>query len=65
MEPIHSKLARSALGMTVRKVADVIDVNANTVARFEMGRLMPNAAQWKSSKICMKAKELYWRVSTK
>jgi predicted transcriptional regulator len=38
VEPIHSKLACTALGMTVRNVADAIDVNANTVARFEIGK---------------------------
>jgi transcriptional regulator with XRE-family HTH domain len=37
MSPIQCRMARSALGLTVRELAAAAKVSADTVARFERG----------------------------
>ena len=38
MLPVHVRMARAALGWTIRDLADRAKVNLNTVSRYEAGR---------------------------
>ncbi len=42
--PVQSKMARAALGWTVRDLAKHAKVTPNTVSRFESGKSSPNAS---------------------
>jgi transcriptional regulator with XRE-family HTH domain len=37
MRPVHLRMARAALGWTLKDLADKADVNLNTVSRYEAG----------------------------
>lgn len=38
MKPVQSKMARAAIGWSIRKLAEASGVHHNTVANFETGR---------------------------
>ena len=37
MRPVHLRMARAALGWTLKELADRADVNMNTISRYEAG----------------------------
>ena len=38
MKPVQSKMARAAVGWSIKDLADAAGVHANTIANFEVGR---------------------------
>ena len=38
MKPVQSKMARAAVGWSIKDLADAAGVHTNTIANFEVGR---------------------------